>query len=268
MKFWTVLQEPLYQAALVQDGKIIKTIPANPSGTPVRHVYALARYKDNLVIGKKNSFEIWDFEGNELIKTIYCPLIYGLHEINQYKDDLIVCCTTLDVIFRMDLDGNVKWKWFAHQHGFCPDTKLLENPNWQTMQLSQTVSFSDASHLNSCRVHEDKVIASLMNNKIIIEINIGEQNYNVLLSNVKHGVHSPIIIDKKLCYATVDELNIGNRIIKYDYENKTGYLWVKRIVDHDNKIFFSHELGISYIVKNNENNIFDFVLPRPFGIVF
>ena len=265
MKFWTTLQEPLSQAALIEDGKIIKLIPENPSGTPARKVYCVSRYKDNLVIGRRNSIELWDFEGNELLHTIYSPLIYGLHEINQYQEDLIVCCTSLDVVFRIDLEGNVKWKWFAHEHDFCPDPKLLDDPNWQTIQLTKSISPKYSSHLNSCRVHGNKVLISLMKNKKALEIEIGKQQFNVILSNIPEGLHSPVIINDELCYATMDQLVIGNKIIKYDYEKKEGYLWVKRIVEHDGKIFFSHENAISCIEKDK---IKDIILPRPFGIVF
>ena len=268
MKFWTTLQEPLSQAALIEDGKIIKLIPETPSNTPVRKVGCVARYKDKLIIGKRNSFELWDFDGKELLQTLYSPLIYGLHEVNQYQDDIIMCCTTIDGIFRLDWDGNVKWKWFAHQHGFCPDAKLLDDPNWQTMQLTQSISPPNSSHINSCRVHGNKVLVSLMKNNKAIEIEIDKQDYKVVISDFPHGLHSPVIIDNELCYATMDRIVLGKKVIDYNYATKEGYLWVKRIVEHDDKIFFSHESGISYVFKNKKDKVYDIPLPRPFGIVF
>lgn len=268
MRFWTSLQEPLSQAALVENDKIIKRIPDNPCGTPVRKVGCVSRYQDKLIIGRKNSIELWDFAGNELLHIINSPMIYGLHEINQYEDDLIICCTTLDVIFRMDLNGNIKWTWFAHDHGFCPNAKLLDDLNWQTIQLTKSISPPQSSHINSCRVHGNKVIASLMKNKKAVEIEIGSKNYKVILSDLQDGLHSPVIIDNKLCYATMDEIVLGNHKIKYDYPNKQGYLWVKRIVEHEDKIFFSHESGVSYVFKKDKSKVIDITLPRPFGIVF
>lgn len=265
MRFWTALQEPLNQAALIENGKIIKVIPENPSGTPARKVLCVSKYNDNLVIGRRNSIEIWDFEGEKMLNSIYSPLIYGLHEINQYKEDLIVCCTILDVIFRIDLNGNIKWKWFAHEHNFCPNPNLLDDPNWQTTQLTKSISPPNSSHLNSCRVHGNKVLIALMKNKKALEIKIGEQEYKVILANSKDGLHSPVIIENNLCYATIDNLILGNTVISYDYGKKEGYLWVKRIVQHEDKIFFSHENGISYL---HNNKIVDINLPRPFGIVF
>jgi len=269
MKFWTVLQEPLFQAVLVENGNIIKRIPEIPPNTPVRRVGCIAKYKDKLIIGKRNSLEIWDFDGKELLQTLYSPLIYGLHEINQYQDDIIICCTTIDGIFRLDLEGNVKWKWFAHQHGFCPDTKLLDDPNWQTIQLTQSISPPNSSHINSCRVHGDTVIASLMYNKTAIEIKIGEQGYTKLIELPEsHGLHGTIRVNNELCYATMDRIVLGKKVIDYNYATNEGYLWVKRIVEHDDKIFFSHESGISYVFKNKKDKVYDIPLPRPFGIVF
>jgi hypothetical protein len=107
-----------------------------------------------------------------------------------------------------------------------------------------------------------------MKNNKAIEIEIDKQDYKVVISDFSHGLHSPVIIDNELCYATMDRIVLGKKVIDYNYATKEGYLWVKRIVEHDDKIFFSHESGISYVFKNKKDKVYDIPLPRPFGIVF
>lgn len=265
MKFWTVLQEPLCQAVLVENGKITKRIPEKAPNTPARRIVAAARYKDKLVLGRRNSLELWDFNGNKCEHIINSPVIYGLHEINQYNDDIIICCSYLDGLFQLNLDGDLKWSWFAHDNGFCPDPKLLEREDWEVVQLTEYIAPPKSCHLNSARVYGDKLLCSLLRTKKIIEVPIGQAGFKNILDLKKEGVHSPVYIKNKLCYATKDELLINNVAYKYDYRKKTNYLWVKRIVENDGMIFFTHEQGVSYYNYKTFTNI---RIPRPFGVVF
>ena len=105
MKFWTALQFPLCQAALVCEGKIVKTIPPKPPKTPARRVELVAEYDDLLVIGRRNSIELWDRAGIELLQSVYHPWIYRLHDCLQVGSELLVACATLDVVFQLDFDG-------------------------------------------------------------------------------------------------------------------------------------------------------------------
>lgn len=265
MRFWTVLQEPLCQAVFVENGQIVKRIPEKPPNTPARRVMAVGKFNDKLVLGRRNSLEIWDFAGNKCEHIINSQVIYGLHEINQYQDDILICCTSLDGLFQLNLDGDLKWSWFAHDHGFCPDPKLLQMRDWQTIQLTESITPPNSCHLNSARIYGDKVLCSMLKAKKIIEVKIGESGFKKILDLKEDGVHSPVYIKNKLCYATMDNLFINNMNFKYDYKTKKNYLWVKRIVEHNGLVHFSHEQGVTSYNYRGFTNI---RLPRPFGIVF
>lgn len=262
MKFWTALQDPLSQAVLVDNGKIVCRIPEKPPGTLVRRVKCLGESGGDLIVGRRNSIERWKSDGSEMISSYYHPYIYGIHEICEYGDKLIVGCAGLDVVFMLDSDSNVVWEWWASGDGYRAVVKEVFDENWPVMQLtSDRFDFlKGESHLNSVRIFGNDLLVSLLSNKVIVKLGIGSSK-SEFVSDTLFGVHSPILLKSgELVYGCDNGIVLpGGRIIE-------GYEWVKRIYEtSEGNLLFTHERGVTCI--NLSGEILDHIpLPRPFGI--
>lgn len=177
MRFWTAFQHPLRQAALVENGQVIRTIPDHPAKTPARWSEAIGRWDDrHILIGRRSSIELWTADGKTLVQQAYHPWIYGLHVVKRYKDYILVGCAGPDCVFLLDWDGNVAWSWFAHtQNLSAPLTGYPvpygQGPEWQAFQLTQSFGLPGSTHLNSANIEPDgSVIVTLCHSKTIVRV--------------------------------------------------------------------------------------------------
>lgn len=259
MKFWTSLQEPLSQAVLIDDnGNIIKKIPEKTPNTPVRKVGCVGKYKNDLIVGRRNSIEIWDINGNEQKYIINHPWIYGLHEVSQIEDDLLIACSSLDVVFRITLEGEVKWSWWAYKSGYGKKFELIDRKDWVNNQVTKNLDNPHGVHLNSGRLQDGKILISLLKSNICGYVEQNKHHFHILAKDLQ-GVHSPFYYNGQLCYGLSNGLVVNEVFI-------AGYRWVKRLAEYDSLLWFSHEEGVTALNKNL-HVVKNYRLPRPFGII-
>ncbi len=177
MRFWTAFQHPLRQAALVENGRVLRTIPDHPAKTPARWSEAIGRWDDrHILIGRRNSIELWTADGKDLVQQAYHAWIYGLHVVKRYKDLILVGCAGPDCVFLMDWDSNVKWSWFAHTQQLSAPLTGYPVPfgsgtEWQSFQLTQSFGLPGSTHLNSVNIQPDgTLIATLCHSKTIVQL--------------------------------------------------------------------------------------------------
>lgn len=261
MRFWTALQYPLNQAALICDGQIVKTIPPRPPNTPARWVVLVSQYDDCLVVGRRCSIELWDRGGTELIHSVYHPWIYSLHDCRQVGADLLLACATLDVVFKLDLQGQASWNWWAWRDGLAEKPGFIERDDWQTVQLTQHVEHNTA-HLNSITLENDHtVLATLLRPRTIVQLNLSDhQPQSRFVESLKAtDPHDFQYHAGRAVYGRRDGITIDGRA-------HDGYEYVKRIFPvGEDRYLFTHEEGITQIDCEGRRLI-DWTLPRPFGI--
>lgn len=175
MRFWTAFQHPLHQAALVENGQVIRTIPDHPAKTPARMVGPIGRWDDDhILVGRRSSVELWTADGKDLVQQVYHPWIYGLHVVKRYEDCLLLGCAGPDCLILLDWDGNARWSWFAHSRGLSAKldgypVPFGEGPAWQSFQLTQNFKLPGSTHLNSANIEADgAVVATLCHSKTIV----------------------------------------------------------------------------------------------------
>ena len=260
MKFWTALQYPLCQAALVEDGRICKTIPVKPPRTPARRVGLVADYDGKLVVGRRNSIELWDRQGQELLECVYHRWIYGLHGCLQIDSDLLLACSTLDVVFRLDFEGRSPWSWWAHHDGLAAEPRFLERQDWPTLQLTQQLEH-DTAHLNSIRLKDSRtVLATLRRRRAVVEIDLSDPSPKSKLVRLiqEPQPHDFQYHEGKELFGTEDSLVVGGAACP-------GYSFVKRIIVlAGGRYLFTHEEGVVEI-DGDGRVLASWTLPRPFG---
>lgn len=260
MRYWTALQEPFSQAALVENGRIVRRIPDSPPRTRARQVKCVAEFDGNLVVGRLASIELWTPDGGEMISSLYHPYIVGLHEIHQYKDMLLVACAGIDVLFLMTQDCECVWSWWAHHGGYCPRIPEVDGPDWEMFQSTGKAwtLTKDESHLNSARVHGDQVLASLLRKDLIVQIPLFGTTATEVC-NTAFGVHSPIMTSGGLVYGSDKGVCLPGHTV-------LGYEWVKRIYEMpDGPLLITHEAGVTKISTSGDV-LTHHTLPRPFGV--
>lgn len=263
MKFWTALQEPLSQAAFVIDGQITRCIPERSPRTPARKVYCVGEFDGNLVVGRRNHLELWKADGSELLASLYHPLIFDLHEVQQYRDLFLVACAAIDCIFLMDQDGQTKWTWWAHQEGYCPRVPEVDRSDWKTIQItSKKRNFvARECHLNSARIFGEEALVSLMLKGVILSVPLGGQRSTQLeAAGTDATIHSPIrTASGSLAYGCQGGMRLPDRLVE-------GFEWVKRVYEVDPGTFlFTHESGVTQVDSSGTVQEIA-VLPRPFGV--
>ena len=225
MKFWTALQYPLCQAALVCDGQIVKTIPPEPPNTPARRVGLVSEHDDFLIVGRRCNIELWNRGGTELIRSIYHPWIYSLHDCLQVGSRLLLACATLDVVFLLDLEGHESWNWWAYRDGLAAEPEFVHRDDWQTVQLTQHVKHETA-HLNSITMKDDNtVLATLLRPRQIVELNLNDPSPKSRVVETLEAVdpHDFQYHNGLAVYGSHDAITIDGR-------RHEGYSYVKRIV--------------------------------------
>jgi len=261
MKFWTALQYPLCQAALVCDGQIVRTIPRKPPNTPARRVSMVSQYDDYLVVGRRCNIELWDREGTELLHSVYHPWIYSLHDCLQVGSQFLIACAVLDVVFLLDLQGRESWNWWAYQDELAAEPAFVHRDNWQTVQLTQDVEH-EMAHLNSISLKGERtVLATLLKRRVVVELDLDDPapRSQLVRSLDATDPHDFQYHHDRPVYGSADGITVNGQQHK-------GYLYVKRIIPlAEDRYLFTHEQGVTQIDRHG-NRLADWTLPRPFGI--
>lgn len=261
MRFWTALQYPLCQAALVEDGSIVRCIPARPPRTPARRVNLVSEFDRRLVIGRRNSIEIWNREGTHLEESIYHPWIYSLHACCQFEDRLLLGCATLDVVFTLDFDGHSDWQWWAYRDGLSAEPTFVHDRDWQLRQLTHEIEH-DTAHLNSVRFSDgNSIFVTLLRPGCVVSVPLTDSTPQ---SQIVCRPDDPDIHDYQRQNGTA--IYGARELIAISDERHRGYQYVKRIESRTpGQFLFTHEQGVTAI-RSDGAQLMNWSLPRPFGL--
>ena len=175
--FWTMYQQPLCQAAYICGGVEQKAIPARPAKTPARQVWSIGEWENKLLVGRRNSVEMWDPATMTLERQVYHRWLYTLHVSEIYNGLLLVGCAGLDVALLLDWDGNVHWEWWAWEDGYAQKPDALEQPDWVTTQLTQQWQPDSSCHLNSINVEPNgELLITLMKAKKVVRVSTAKSH--------------------------------------------------------------------------------------------
>lgn len=273
MRFWTAYQEPLRQAALVDDGRVIRTIPDHPPGTPTRWIFAVGSFDGKLLVGRRCDIQLWDKEGLTIEKSVYHPWIYALHSIEQFGDLLLAACAVLDVVFLFDWNGNARWSWHAYRSGYGPKRDCVDGKDWQRVQFSGVVDCAGSPHVNSANMDADGIVVTMLRVGKVVLLNTDGRGLKELSVPQTGGMHdfkydrrsgAPVLVG-----GAEDGLVIGDSLFSLDgCQTGHGDHWyVKRVkLYEDDKYVVSHETGVA-IMDRKGRVLRNFPLPRPFNAV-
>lgn len=264
LKFWTTLQY-LKQAVLVEDGKIVRSIPSHPPKTIFRRAGVVCEYGDKLALAKHASFELWDRVTNECYRSFHHKLILAPHDICKYGQSLLISSSGLEMFFIMDIDGNVSWEWWGYENGIGGKNEHFFKPDWVDNQTTSDlceVPKEEAAHFNSIYLNGNgKILTAALRKRKIIEITVGEKGHKLIADIEEIGCHSPIYHNGILIYGTEDGIKYGDKKVLEDYK------WVKYIREFEDGFIFTHEGGV--VVTDPELKIKEkFALPAPYGFAF
>lgn len=264
LRFWTTLQM-LKQTVLVEDGKIVRSIPAYPPKTIYRRAAVVCEYNGKLALAKHASFELWDREGDKCYRSFHHRLILAPHDIYQYGQDLLICSSGLEMFFIMDIDGNVKWEWWGYENGLGGRNEYYFRKDWVINQTTSDLCEAPRetqAHFNSICLNGDvRFLTAALAKRKIVEITIGERGFNHIANVDEIGCHSPFIHNGTLIYGTEKGIRVGGRNVLAEYS------WVKYIRRFEDGFAFTHERGVAitdseWRVKKN------IPLPMPYKTVF
>jgi len=271
MRFWTALQYPLHQAILVDNGKIIRSIPDHSPKTLARMVGPIGEWDDkHILVGRRSSVEMWTKDGVEMVRTVTHPWIYDFHVLQRYQDGLLLGCAGLDCVLIMDWEGKVSWSWFASKHGLSADLKgypvpFGEGQEWQAFQLTQNFVLPGSTHLNSVRFDtDDTFYATLCHSRKAIRVRIG-QDEPIDITSIAEELPHDYQIDKRINAPVVGHakgLSVNGRTL---FEAKDRH--VKRVYPLGKDAYiFTHEKGVAVVDVNNKVHQ-DITVPRPWHVV-
>jgi len=232
----------LKQAVLVEDGKIVKSIPDRPPKTMYRRCGPVGKYEgDKLALVKHASFELWNREGTQCFRSFHHPLIYAPHDVVQYGKDLLICSSGLELFLLMDIDGNVKWEWWGYKNGLGERNHFFLQDDWVVLQTTTDISgpvTEERAGFNSIFLMGDKFIAGAWYQKKIVEITIGQDGFKLIADVEDEGLHSPFLHDGMLIYGTEEGVRAGEKKVLTDYK------WVKTIRAFEDGFIFTHDKGL------------------------
>lgn len=264
LKFWTTLQL-LKQAVYIEDGKIMRGIPAHPPKTIFRRAAVVTEYENKLALIKQASFELWDRETNECYRTFYHKNIYTPHAIVQYGKDLLICSSGLDMFFIMDIEGDVKWEWWGYQNGIGGKNEHYFKDDWVINQTTSDlcdVPQEIGAHFNSIYMTGEKTfISGALRKKKIVEITIGQEGFKLIADVEEQSCHSPFFYEGKLIYGTEAGIKVNDKKILPEYQ------WIKYVRPFQEGFAFTHGKGL--VITDKDWNILEEVaLPMPFSWAF
>jgi len=263
MRFWTAFQEPLCQAALIENGKIVRTIPDHSPKTPVRFVHIVGEFQDKLILTRRSDHQVWSLDGKTLERQIYSPYVYAAHWVGEYKGDILAGSGGLDVVYIMDLDGNIKWDWWLVDHHDKPENfrPRMREPDWLNHQLSRTLPEERLGGFNSIhkgpwgRLHPTfmKLGISPMLKPFTDHVSWGEP----VKYEFPHDIQWDDRVEKKV-YGAKAGLVVNEEVV-------LPYEFVKRIRQIEGGYIITHEKGVVVTDMSGKEKQ-SIPLPRPFGV--
>lgn len=264
LRFWTTLQY-LKQAVLVEDGKIIKSLPAHPPKTIFRRAGVVCEFADKLALAKHASFELWDRQGEECYRSFHHELILAPHDICQYGQNLLICSSGLELFLVMDIDGEVKWLWWGHENGLGGRNEHYFKEDWilrQTTSDTCEAPPEDQAHYNSIfLIGNGKFLTAALRKRKIIEIAVGFPGHKLVAEVEDGGCHSPIYHNGVLIYGTEAGIKAGEKRVLETYK------WVKQIRTFEDGFAFTYENGV-VITDGAWKPKEEIPLPTPYGFAF
>lgn len=265
LRFWTSLQA-LFQAVLVEDKRIIKSIPDHPPQTIFRRKWAVGEYDgDKLAIVKHAAFELWSRDGSQCFRSFHHPLIYQPHEVVQYGKDVLICSTGLEMFFLMDIDGNVKWEWWGYKNDLGEKNTAYFQEDWvvnqTTTEDNTAINTTKCAHFNSIYLMGDKFLTVSLRLGKIVEITIGQDGFKLVADIKQSGAHSAISHNGVLVYGTFGGIMAGEKLVLPEYG------WVKAVRAFEDGFVFTHMKGLAVTDANwqvKENVL----LPAPFKFAY
>jgi len=261
IRFWTKLQYPENRAVLVEDGKIIDSIPDHSPKTPARWVACVGDYKDQLVIVRPANVEFWKRDGSELLNSFVCKKLHAVHAVAQYQDQLAVCSSGLDLFFLADYDGNITWEWWAETWGVGGHNPAYDSDDWAQKQTNgKEYKLVDGGHYNSLWVSSgERLITSSLKRNKIIALTPMRDGFELIRDCEEEGIHTPILDKNTLIYGLRIGVMAGGQHVLQDHR------WVKHIRRTPEGFVCTHEMGVTF-VDFAWKVIREFSLPRPFGL--
>ncbi len=270
MKFWVAQQRPLFQAALVDDGKVMREIPLRSPQTVARRVDVIGECGNDLGVLQTASLELWTRDGLQCLKHFYSPLIHEPHSISLWnKNEFLILSTGLELFFTMDMEGNITWEFWAYKHGIGGRNEYFDRDDWASRQLSglQYMPFpSKASHFNSVFRVEDRILTSALKTGKIYEIKPHSDWFKEIYQTECHGVHSPIYTSDGILFGTEKGLVLFDGSREHYFAEDINWPKYLRQLE-DGRYAVTHEAGLSILDKNFHQDAF-FPLPRPFHFAF
>ena len=264
LRFWTTLQY-LKQAVLVEDGKIIRSIPPHPPQTIFRRAGVVCEYGNKLALVKHASFELWDRVTNECYRSFHHKLILAPHDICKYGQHLLISSSGLEMFFIMDIDGNVTWEWWGYENGIGGKNEHFFKDDWVKNQTTSDlceVPREEAAHFNSFFLcGGKKFITAALKKRKIIEVTIGEKGHKLIADVDEVGCHSPIYHNEILIYGTENGIKYGDKKVLEEYK------WVKYVREFEGGFIFTHEGGV-VITDADWKPKEEIPLPAPYGFAF
>lgn len=270
MRFWTAFQEPLCQAALIENGKIVRTIPDHPPKTPVRFVHIVGEYKDKLILTRSSDHQIWSLDGKTQELQLYTPYVYAPHWVGELDGCVLAGSGGLDVVYMLDLEGKCKWAWWLCDHSKRPaDFRMLMNqPDWLDYQVSRRLPEDRMCGLNS--IHK-RLNGSLL--VTLMKMNAGVCVQPQLPVSLYPAVKWLSVLMTKYSFPHDIQLDPRNHRLVYgakegfiiDEEVVLPYEFVKRVRPIDGGYIITHEKGVVVTDMDGKEKQ-SVLLPRPFGV--
>lgn len=268
MRFWTAFQDPLHQAALIDNGKIVRTIPDHAPKTPVRFVHIVGEFKDKLVITRRSDHQIWSIDGKTQELQLYTPYVYAPHWVGELEGCVLAGSGGLDVVYTLDLNGKITWEWWLCAHSKRPVDfrSFMSSAEWLDYQLSRRLPEDRMCGLNSIHKCDDgRIMVTMMKMNAGILLDPGT-SIDVRVSKwlpsliVRHAFPHDIQIDPRngrLVYGSKEGLVIDEEIV-------LRCEFVKRVRPVDGGYLITHEKGV--VVTDMDGKERQSIgLPRPFG---
>lgn len=276
MRFWTAFQEPLCQAALIENGNAIRTIPDHPPKTPVRFVYTVGEYQDKLILTRSADHQIWSLDGKTLEYQLYTPYVYAPHWVGELGGLILAVSSDLDVVYLMNLDCEVRMAWWLHSlqdsrfpSNFSQRVRQADSNgdyDWLDFQSNRRLPEENfAGHVNSIqRRTSGELIVTVMRMQAGIVIPNLFQISNPLDLNIittQYECPHDIQFDERtghLVYGSKEGFVVNEKVV-------LSYPFVKRVKQIEGGYIITHESGVS--VTDMEGKEKEFIkLPRPFGV--
>lgn len=277
MRFWTAFQDPLFQAALIENGKIVHTIPDHPPKTPVRFVHIVGEFKDKLILTRRSDHQIWSLDGKTHERQIYTPLVYAPHWVGEFDNHILAGSGGLDVIYLMDLNGEPVWEWWLCDRSKRPEDfrPLMGCEDWVDYQVSRRLPEERMCGFNSIYKQPDgSLMVTFMKMNVSIHIDPyitpkmeGAQGRNAGYRGFMTGVITR--------YEFPHDIQLDQRNGRLVYGAKAGLIideevvlereFVKRVRQIPDGYILTHEKGVVVTDMDGKEKE-SFPLPRPFGI--